>query len=102
MLAFFKNQNIFDSAVALINQLSAEGDYLQVEKEATEALAEIKTILGMSKPYRNIADLPDLIQKVQMVHGQLLELKSRCIWQKLRLPWVKFNKQPGLNRKTLW
>lgn len=102
VLAFFKNQkNIFDSAVALINQLSAEGDYLQAEKEATEALAEIKTILGMSKPYRNIADLPDLIQKVQMVHGQLLELKKQDVYAEIQAAMGEIHQTAGIEQKNI-
>ncbi|NLV85368.1 MAG: BREX system P-loop protein BrxC [Spirochaetales bacterium] len=85
VFAFFKNQKtIFDSAAELINQLSAEGDYIQAEKEAMEALAKIRTILGMSKPYRNIADLPDLIQKVQTAHGQLLALKKQDVYAEIQ------------------
>ena len=54
VLAFFRNQRtIFDSAAALINRLSAETDYFQAEVEAKDALARIRIILGMPKPYRN-------------------------------------------------
>jgi hypothetical protein len=85
VLAFFRNQRtIFDSAAALINRLSAETDYFQAEVEAKDALARIRIILGMPKPYRNIADLPDLIQKVQAVHQQLLELKKQDVYAEIQ------------------
>lgn len=78
VLSFFKNQkSIFDSASSLLKERSAESEYLQAEPEATQALAQIRTILGMQKPYKNIARLPDLIQKVQIIYGQLLELKKQ-------------------------
>ncbi|MGI6690038.1 MAG: BREX system P-loop protein BrxC [Christensenellales bacterium] len=102
VLAFFKNQKtIFDSAAALLNRLSAEGDYLQAEQEATQALAEIRTILGMSKPYRNIADLPDLIQKVQMVHGQLLALKKQDVYAEIQAAMAEIHQTAEHDQKNI-
>lgn len=85
VLAFFKNQKtIFDSASTLLYTLTAESEYLQAEQEATKALAQIKNILAMQKPYKNIADLPTLIQKVQMVYGQLLDLKKQDVYAEIQ------------------
>ena len=85
VLAFFKNQkSIFDSASTLLYTLTAESEYLQAEQEATRALAQIKNILAMQKPYKNIADLPTLIQKVQMVYGQLLDLKKQDVYAEIQ------------------
>ena len=84
VLAFFKNQKtIFDSASTLLYTLTAESEYLQAEQEAAKALAQIKNILAMQKPYKNIADLPTLIQKVQMVYGQLLDLKKQDVYAEI-------------------
>lgn len=85
VLAFFKNQKtIFDSAATLLYTLTAESEYLQAEQEATRALAQIKNILAMQKPYKNIADLPTLMQQVQMVYGQLLDLKKQDVYAEIQ------------------
>ena len=85
VLAFFKNQKtIFDSASDLLYTLTAESEYLQAEQEATRALAQIKNILAMQKPYKNIADLPTLMQQVQMVYGQLLDLKKQDVYAEIQ------------------
>ena len=78
VLSFFKNQKpIFDSAVSLLNTLSTENEYLQTEQAATMAIAQIRMILGMQKPYKKIADLPNLMQDVQLVYDQLLDFKRQ-------------------------
>lgn len=85
VLAFFKNQKtIFDSAASLLYTLSVESEYLQAEQEATRALAQIKNILAMQKPYKNIADLPTLMQQVQTVYGQLLDLKKQDVYAEIQ------------------
>ena len=85
VFAFFKNQKtIFDSAATLLYTLSVESEYLQAEQEATRALAQIKNILAMQKPYKNIADLPTLMQQVQMVYGQLLDLKKQDVYAEIQ------------------
>ena len=85
VLAFFKNQKtIFDSAASLLYTLSVESEYLQAEQEATRALAQIKNILAMQKPYKNISDLPTLMQQVQTVYGQLLDLKKQDVYAEIQ------------------
>ena len=80
VLAFFKNQkNIFDSAVSLIAKMSTEQEYLQAEQDATNALAQIRAILNQAKPYKRIAELPDLIHTVQSTYSQLLEVKKQDV-----------------------
>ena len=78
--AFFKNQKaIFDTAAELLQNFSAEKDYLQTETDAVTALAKIKNILNMPKPYKNIADLPELMQSVQTAYNGLLALKKQDV-----------------------
>ena len=78
--AFFKNQKtIFDAAAKLLQNLSAEKDYLQTETDAVTALAKIKNILNMPKPYKNIAELPELMQSVQNAYNGLLALKKQDV-----------------------
>ena len=85
VLDFFRNQkNIFDNASSLLNTFAAESDYLQAEQEAVGALSRIKSIIGMSKPYKSIAELPNLIQNVQNVYGQLLDLKKQEVYSEIQ------------------
>lgn len=85
VLAFFKNQkNIFDSAAALLTKLSTEQEYLQTEREATNALSQIKAILNQTKPYKRIAELPDLIHTVQATYNQLLEVKKQDVYAEIQ------------------
>jgi len=85
VLAFFKNQkNVFDSAVRLLNTLSDETEYLQAEQEATKSIAQIGMILDMPKPYRRISDLPNLMQTIHNVYGQLLDLKRQDVYSEIQ------------------
>ena len=85
VLAFFKNQkNIFDSAAALLTKLSNEQEYLQTEREATSALSQIKAILNQTKPYKRIAELPDLIHTVHATYNQLLEVKKQDVYAEIQ------------------
>jgi hypothetical protein len=85
VLAFFKNQkNIFDSAAALLAKLSAEQEYLQAEREATNALAQIRAILNQAKPYKRITELPALIHTVETTYGQLLEGKKQDVYAEIQ------------------
>ena len=49
-----------------------------------KALAQIRSILAMSKPYKRIAELPELMQTVQSSYGSLLELKRQDIDAEIR------------------
>lgn len=85
VLAFFKNQKaIFDSACALLISLSSEAEYLQAEQEATYALSQINAIITLQKPYKRIAELPTLLQKVQTIYGQLLDLKKQEVYSEIQ------------------
>lgn len=83
--AFFRNQRpIFDNALSLLRSLASETEYLQAEQEATLALAQIRSIVGMQKPYKKIADLPNLMQIVQTNYGQLLALKKQDVYAEVQ------------------
>lgn len=102
VLAFFKNQKtIFDSASALLYTLTAESEYLQAEQEATRALAQIKNILAMQKPYKNIADLPTLMQQVQMVYGQLLDLKKQDVYAEIQGAMGEIHQTAQFDQKNI-
>ena len=85
ILSFFQNQKkIFDRAVCLLDDLSGEYEYLQAEDAATRAMSQIRSIISMKKPYRRIAELPDLIQQVQNTYNQLLVLKKDDVYSEIQ------------------
>lgn len=100
--AFFRNQkNIFDSASALLASLAPEGEYLQAEKEATAAVARIRTIVDMAKPYKSIAELPNLIQKVRTAYDQLLELKKQDVYSEIQAAMGEIHQTAQLDQKDI-
>lgn len=100
--SFFKNQKtIFDSAFSLLTSLSSETEYLQAEQEATRALAQIRSIINMPKPYKNIADLPTLIQKVQSVYIQLMDLKRQDVYSELQSAMGEIHQAARLDQKEI-
>lgn len=102
VVSFFKNQRpIFDDAASLVDKLAAESEYLQAEKEATGALAQIKSILEMQKPYRSIAELPNLIQTVQSVYGQLLDLKKQDVYSEIQAAMGEIHQTAGIDQKEI-
>ena len=102
VLSFFKNQKvIFDNASSLVASLSAEKDYLQAEREATRALDQISSILKQPKPYKSIADLPNLIQKVQMSYGQLLDLKKQDVYSEIQAAMGEIHQTASPDQKDI-
>lgn len=90
--AFFKNQKpIFDGAQALISTLSIEKIYLQDEPEAMEHLDRINNILQQAKPYKNISELPGLIQKVRNIYNKLLEAKREDVYSDVQAVMSEIN-----------
>ena len=85
VLSFFKNQRtVFDSANNLLYSLSTETEYLQAEQDATLAMAQIRSIINMPKPYRRISELPTLIQSVQNIYKQLMDLKRQDVYSEIQ------------------
>lgn len=102
VLAFFKNQKpIFDEASLLLDKMTAEREYLQAEQEAVTALTQIRDILGMQKPYVKIAELPNLIQKVQSVYNQLLELKKQDVLSEIQAAMAEIHQTAQLDQKGI-
>ena len=100
--AFFKNQRpIFDSAVSLLRSLSGESDYLQAEPEAIRALAKIKTILAMPKPYQSIAELPNLMQTVRGIYEQLLDLKKQDVYAEIQAAMGEIHQTAKLDQQSI-
>lgn len=102
VLAFFKNQrSIFDEASLLLDKMTAEREYLQAEQEAVTALTQIRDILGMQKPYVKIAELPNLIQKVQSIYDQLLELKKQDVLSEIQAAMAEIHQTAQLDQKGI-
>ena len=100
--AFFKNQKtIFDRATALLNSLSSEKEYLQAEQEATSALAQINAIIHMPKPYKKIAELPNLMQTVRNIYNQLLELKKQDVISEIQAAMGEIHQTAELDQKDI-
>lgn len=100
--SFFKNQKvIFDSSSTLLASLSGEMEYLQAEQEATRALSQIRSIINMPKPYKNIADLPTLIQTVQNVYGQLMALKRQDVYSEIQAAMGEIHQAANYNQKAI-
>ena len=100
--AFFKNQKtIFDRATALLNSLSSEKEYLQAEQEATNALAQINAIIHMPKPYKKIAELPNLMQTVRNIYNQLLELKKQDVISEIQAAMGEIHQTAELDQKDI-
>ena len=102
VLAFFKNQrSIFDEASLLLDKMTAEREYLQAEQEAVTALTQIRDIIGMQKPYVRIAELPNLIQKVQSIYNQLLELKKQDVLSEIQAAMAEIHQTAQLDQKGI-
>lgn len=100
--AFFKNQRvIFDSANNMVDSLATETEYLQAEQEATRALAQIRAILKMQKPYKSISELPALIQKVQAIYGQLLDLKKEDVYAEIQAAMGEIHQTAQFDQKEI-
>lgn len=102
VFAFFKNQkSIFDSAASLIRTFASETEYLQAEPEAINALAQIKSILGMQRPYKRITELPDLMQKVNLIYGQLLTLKKEEVSSEIQAAMGEIHQTAQLDQNDI-
>ena len=86
---------------ALLRKLSTEMEYLQAEQEATRALAQIKSILAMPKPYRSIAELPELIQKVQSVYAQLLDVKKQDVYAEIHAAMGEIHQTADIDQRAI-
>lgn len=100
--AFFRNQKaVFDSATDAIQFFSKESEYLQAEQEATRALSQMRTIVKMSKPYKSIAELPTLIQKMRMIYDQLLDLKRQEVYSDIQAAMAEIHQAAQLNQREI-
>ena len=84
VLTFFRIQRpIFDKAQTLIDSISAEKEYFSAEQTALMNISQIKEILSNAKPYRQISELPELIQSIQDVYAKLLDDKREEVYAEI-------------------
>lgn len=70
---FFPNQQrLFDDALATVDLMNDDKDYLGDDASAMEALSEIQSIIGMERPYRVVSNLPSLVSVIRGVHSDRL------------------------------
>ncbi len=87
--SFFKNQvQVFDAAVKLEADLRKDLDYLSREKEANEALNQIRLIcrIGINGQvdYKRIPELNTLMDTVHAGHDRLLDAKRKELLEFVR------------------
>lgn len=86
---FFKNQvQIFDAAVKMEEDLKNDLSYLSKEKEANEALNQIRLITLVQSDskniYRRIPELNGFMEKVRQGHDRLLDSKRAELLEIIR------------------
>ena len=83
--AFFRTQRpTFDAARALADKMTQESDYLTGSEDAAAALHELRRILALEKPYREIGRLPEAMDTLKRVYAQKLDLKRGEVAETIR------------------
>lgn len=100
--AFFKNQKtIFDSALAMLQKMNDEKDYLQAEANATKAVNQINSIVNMPSPYNKISDLPNLMQEVTKIYNGLLDLKKQEVIADIQAAMGELHRTATIKQKDI-
>ena len=80
---FNAQQKIFDDALDLVTTMHEERAYIEGDQDVQGALAKVKDILAMDKPYGRIHELPSLCDDVREVYGRLVEEKQGDLLSRL-------------------
>ena len=100
--AFFKNQKaIFDSALAMLQKMNDEKDYLQAESDATRAINQIQSIVNMPSPYNKISELPNLMQEVTKIYNGLLDLKKQEVIADIQAAMGELHRTATIKQKDI-
>ena len=100
--AFFKNQKaIFDSALAMLQKMNDEKDYLQAESDATRAINQIQSIVNMPSPYNKISELPNLMQEVTKIYNELLDLKKQEVIADIQAAMGEIHRTATIKQKDI-
>lgn len=83
--AFFKAQKtVFDDARKQLEAIRKERDYFAADEDTVDTINTISSILAMEKPYPHIGELPELVQKVKKVYGEMLDLKREEVNENIK------------------
>lgn len=83
--AFFKAQKtVFDDARKQLEAIRKERDYFAADEDTVDIINTISSILAMEKPYPRIGELPELVQKVKKVYGEMLDLKREEVNENIK------------------
>ena len=100
--AFFNNQKaIFDSALAMLQKMNDEKDYLQAEADATRAINQIQSIVNMPSPYNKISELPNLMQEVTKIYNGLLDLKKQEVIADIQAAMGEIHRTATIQQKDI-
>ena len=83
--SFFEQQvDVYDEARRLSERMAGEDSYLADAPEATAALATIREILGLARPYGRIRELSGLMARVRDAHASLVQGKRAAVLDELK------------------
>ncbi len=102
ILTFFKSQRtVFDSAVKLLKKLEIEADYLRNDTQAQSITSKIKTILTNANPYRQISNLPELIQELMKIHNSLLAEKKAQVTGEIQAIMAEIHQSSEIDQQEI-
>lgn len=76
---FPDQQRIWDRAASLRRNMERERDYLSSDRNATDALATIASVIDSRTPYGRIRLLADAMQTVNSAYGEMLKAKQQAL-----------------------
>lgn len=100
--AFFRVQKtIFDKAYSLMNFVDSEKAYFQTKDLANQSISKIHDILTMSKPYKCISELPELVGSVQDIYQELLDEKREEVYAEIRAAMGEIHQTADIQQKDI-
>lgn len=94
VLHFFPDQKaIWDKAAKMRDAMRRERDYLAGDAEAMEALGTIDRVLDMAAPYRQISQLPGVMQTLEGIHEKRLEAKRGDLLDRMESTYADIEAQ---------
>lgn len=86
LAGFFPNQQrIYDDALSLVDLMEKEEEQPKEDAEAMEALASIRNVLTMPKPYREIGNLNKRIATLRNAHAKLVATRKTKLLGDLKI-----------------
>lgn len=102
---FFKTRvPVFDAAMAFIRGLSVDSDYIAKDRDANQALDQIRQITSMPVDgkfqYDRIPELNDLMAAVRTSHNKMLDAKREDLLEIVRQCMAEIHAHSGTNAMT--